>query len=291
MKFRVWNKQRPFKEGSCSSVLPSFTSFIELELKPTQYTIRSQSNSPKDDNLKSSTVSNDTEQSTLEHTPKRRWIPAVGVLGVASCVYLGVEFQDYWFTSDPGNLRLTDKLPLPVRVGIFTAAAGGLFAFNAWAVPYLIGNTNRLGKIPYVPSTPDNMEAVFEMLPIKQLRGKKFVDLGSGDGRMVIEAAKNGMTAVGIEINPWLTRTAKKNAKDDEEAENAEFLTGDLWKTDIQDADVVLFFGVPNTMKRFAEKMKEAKPGTFVLSVENPIPGWKEEDSLSGVYLYRVPSQ
>ena len=134
----------------------------------------------------------------------------------------------------------------------------------------------------YVP-TPDAV--VSAMLDVAQVTAADVVyDLGSGDGRIVIEAArKYGARAVGVELDPELNKTAMKNAQKAGVADKVSFVRADFFKTDLSDATVVTLFLSPNINARLQPKLRrELKPGARVVSHRFPMPPeWKPDRELT----------
>lgn len=136
--------------------------------------------------------------------------------------------------------------------------------------------------IHYVP-TPDAV--VHAMLDAAQVTSADVVyDLGSGDGRIVIEAArKYGARAVGIELDPELNKRAMKNAQKAGVAGRVSFVRADFFKTDLSEATVVTLFLSPNINARLQPKLRrELKPGARIVSHRFPMPpDWKPERDIA----------
>src|SRR6185295_14750584 len=92
------------------------------------------------------------------------------------------------------------------------------------------------------------------------------MDLGSGDGRTVITAAKRGARALGVEYNPDMVELSKRNAEKAGVAGRAQFVKADLFETDFSKATVVTMFLLPDINLRLRPKLLEMKPGTRVVS-------------------------
>ena len=134
---------------------------------------------------------------------------------------------------------------------------------------------------PYVP-TP--WVIVDEMLKLADLRADDVVyDLGSGDGRLVITAAKRYQArGVGIELQPELVELARAGAKKDEVADRVKFIQGDLFETDIREASVVTLYLLPRFVTRLAPRfLAELRPGTRIVSHDYPLVPWKPDKELS----------
>ena len=136
--------------------------------------------------------------------------------------------------------------------------------------------------IHYVP-TPDAV--VSAMLDVAQVTATDVVyDLGSGDGRIVIEAArKYGARAVGIELDPELNKKATKKAQKAGVADKVTFVRADFFKTDLSEATVVTLFLSPNINARLQPKLRrELKPGARIVSHRFSMPpDWKPDRDLA----------
>ena len=134
---------------------------------------------------------------------------------------------------------------------------------------------------PYVP-TP--WVIVDEMLKLADLRADDVVyDLGSGDGRLVITAAKRYQArGVGIELQPELVELARAGAKKEEVADRVKFIQGDLFETDIREASVVTLYLLPRFVTRLVPRfLAELRPGTRIVSHDYPLVPWKPDKELS----------
>ncbi|XP_073534469.1 ATP synthase subunit C lysine N-methyltransferase isoform X2 [Phyllobates terribilis] len=110
---------------------------------------------------------------------------------------------------------------------VATSVVGGtLLAVYAVATPFVSPALRKI-CLPFVPATELQMENIFKML---MFRSGTFVDIGSGDGRIVIAAAKKGFQAVGYELNPWLVWYSRYKAWKEGVHQNTKFHISDLWK-------------------------------------------------------------
>ncbi len=138
--------------------------------------------------------------------------------------------------------------------------------------------------VPYVPTTKEAVEAMLKLADVKKT--DVVYDLGCGDGRIVIAAAKNfGARGVGIDINPERIQEAKANAKKEGVEELVRFEEKDLFKADIHEATVVTLFLLPKVNLRLRPKLlRELKPGTRIVSNTFDMGDWKpeKEQSLEG---------
>ncbi|XP_060533754.1 ATP synthase subunit C lysine N-methyltransferase isoform X2 [Cylas formicarius] len=123
--------------------------------------------------------------------------------------------------------------------------------------------------LPYIPATSEQLKNI-----VVALRGKKgtLLDLGSGDGRIVLEAAKHNFVSHGIELNPWLVLYSKFSAFKTGHHQ-AKFYRNDLWKFDLSNYDNIVVFGVEQMMHKLEKKfIKECKTNCNVLACRFPLP-------------------
>ena len=124
---------------------------------------------------------------------------------------------------------------------------------------------------PYVPSP---QSVVADMLKLAEIGPQDFVvDLGSGDGRIVLTAAKVfGASGFGVEIKDELVKLSNEAAKKEGVADRVKFIKADLFKTDISRATVLTMYLLPHTVNMLKEKLlTELKPGTKILSNDYPL--------------------
>lgn len=144
---------------------------------------------------------------------------------------------------------------------------------------------------PLVPSKPAVAKRMVELLQLKP--GETFYDLGSGDGRLLIGAAKLGARAWGIEINPYVVLLSWLLILFTGQLGKATVRWGNFWKVDLSRADVVAIYGLPPIMPRLVAKYKrELKKGTRVVSNSFHLPGLRlikqETVANNKIYLYHV---
>jgi len=131
--------------------------------------------------------------------------------------------------------------------------------------------------VVWVP-TPDVV--VEKMLDMANVTSKDFViDLGSGDGRTVITAAKRGARARGIEFNPNMVALSKKNAADEGVSDKVEFIQGDLFEADLSQATVITMFLLPSINLRLRPLLLELKPGTRIVSNSFTMEDWTPDET------------
>lgn len=143
------------------------------------------------------------------------------------------------------------------------------------------------------PFVPSNQKSVTAMVKLARLKPKQtIIDVGSGDGRVLFEAAKQGALATGIEINPYLVRFTQLRAFLSPYRGRITAVWGNLWTTDLSAADIVFVYLIPWRMEDLARKLKkELKPGAIVITNSFIFPGWKiiREDKPNHVYAFRIP--
>jgi len=133
---------------------------------------------------------------------------------------------------------------------------------------------SRKPDVPYIPTTETAVKAMLELAGVK--RSDIVYDLGCGDGRIVIAAAKSyGARGVGIDIDPVLVREAKKNARRAGVERRVEFREQDLFRANFSEATVVTLFLLPSINKRLLPQLQALKPGTRIVSNTFEIGDWK----------------
>lgn len=129
--------------------------------------------------------------------------------------------------------------------------------------------------VVWVP-TPQSL--VDRMLNIAQLQpGDYLIDLGAGDGRTVIAAAKRGARALGIEYNADMVTFARRNARKAGVAAKAGFRRADLFQTDLSEATVITMFLLPEINMQLRPKLLKLKPGTRIVSNSFRMGNWKPD--------------
>jgi precorrin-6B methylase 2 len=136
----------------------------------------------------------------------------------------------------------------------------------------------QAGKdVVWVP-TPD--ELVEKMLDMAQVTPQDIVmDLGSGDGRNVIAAARRGARAIGVEYNPDMVALSRRRAQDAGVADRATFIQGDMFEADISKATVLALFLLPSNLDKLAPKFLTLNPGTRIVNNTFNVTGWNADAS------------
>jgi SAM-dependent methyltransferase len=158
------------------------------------------------------------------------------------------------------------------------------------------------GSVPFVVS-PE--EVVDRMVGIARTGpGDFLIDLGSGDGRIVIEAARRGANALGVDIDPSLVARSRDNAARAGVSERARFETRDLFETDLSRASVITMYLLPEFNLKLMPRLLALKPGTRVVSHDWDMGAWEPDETVilrtpektvgaglrSHIYLWVVPA-
>jgi SAM-dependent methyltransferase len=132
--------------------------------------------------------------------------------------------------------------------------------------------------------------------------GDVVVDLGSGDGRTVIGAARHGARGIGVEFNPDLVQHSRRNAEKEGVADRASFLTQDLFEFDLNQVSVITLFLLPSINMKLRPTLLNLKPGTRVIGNTFTMEDWQHDDSIRDeskpncsfncvAYLWVVPAK
>jgi len=127
---------------------------------------------------------------------------------------------------------------------------------------------------------PTSQALVNKMLDMAKVTPEDYViDLGSGDGRTVITAAKRGARALGIEYNPDMVELSKRNAATEGVSQKATFVKADLFESDFSQATVITMFLLPDINVRLRPKILDLKPGTRIVSNTFTMGEWNADDT------------
>jgi SAM-dependent methyltransferase len=168
-------------------------------------------------------------------------------------------------------------------VAVLTLAclAGPPFALaqDGQAKPFepVVGQAGK--DVVWVPTPPELVE---KMLDLAKVTPKDYViDLGSGDGRNVIAAAKRGARSLGVEYNPDMVALSKRSAEAAGVASRASFVQGDMYVADISKATALALFLLPSNMFQLKEKFLALAPGTRIVSNTFGVEGWEPDGRAS----------
>jgi hypothetical protein len=171
-----------------------------------------------------------------------------------------------------------------------------LFTFAAAAT--MLGASIAATQARDVPYVPTPQSVVEEMLKLAEIDNNDVLyDLGSGDGRIVITAAKKyGTRGVGVDIDPVRIQESNANAKAAGVTDKVKFIQGDLFQQDLRPATAVTLYLLPSINLKLRPKLlAELKPGTPIVSHAFDMGDWKPEKTVqvdgSTVYLWHVPAK
>jgi precorrin-6B methylase 2 len=150
---------------------------------------------------------------------------------------------------------------------------------------------------------PTSQALVNRMLDMAKLTPNDYLmDLGSGDGRTVITAAKRGARATGVEFNPKMVELSRRNAQKEGVGEKAQFVNGDIFETDFSQATVITLFLLPELNLKLRPKILNMKPGTRIVSNSFTMGDWQADRTQNATekegctayctaYLWIVPAK
>jgi hypothetical protein len=175
------------------------------------------------------------------------------------------------------------------------AVAATLTAQQTQPFEPVVGQAGK--DVVWVPTPPETVE---RMMEVAKVTPQDYVmDLGSGDGRNVIAAAKRGATALGVEYNPDMVELSKRNAAAAGVATKANFVQGDMYEADISKANVMALFLLPSNMLQLRTKFFNLAPGSRIVSNTFGMEGWNADytetvpdcSSWCNVLLWIVPAK
>ena len=138
----------------------------------------------------------------------------------------------------------------------------------------------QAGKdVVWVPTPEVMVERMLDL--VKVTPADYVIDLGSGDGRNVIGAAKRGANALGVEYNPDMVALSKRLAMEAGVADKAQFVQGDMFLADISKANVMALFLLPSNLLRLREKFLELRPGSRIVSNTFSIQDWEADETVT----------
>ena len=161
-------------------------------------------------------------------------------------------------------------------------------------LPATQAQTERRPDVIFVPTRELVIDAMLKTANVGP--NDVVYDLGCGDGRIVVAAAKLGARAVGIDIDPQRIKEANENAAKNGVAGKVDFRLGDLFEADIREATVVTLYLLPSlNVKLRPRLMEQLRPGTRIVSHDFDMGDWAPEQTISvdgkTVYLWTVPKR
>ena len=167
--------------------------------------------------------------------------------------------------------QLGAQLALAVALGLVVMAR----PVAAQQKPFepVVGQAGK--DVVWVPTSPALVE---KMLDMAQVTPQDIVmDLGSGDGRNIIAAARRGATAIGVEFNPEMVALSNRLAKEAGVAGKATFVEGDMYAADISKATVMALFLLPDNLRKLRDKFMDLRPGSRLVLNTFAIPEWEAD--------------
>ena len=203
-------------------------------------------------------------------------------------------------------MRVLNTKALRILVG-----AGLALAPAVVAVAQTVPTQNPPAQGPYEPKVgqagkdvvwvPSPESTVEKMLDVAKVTPQDFVvDLGSGDGRNVIAAARRGARALGVEYNPDMVELSRRNAAKAGVGDKATFQQGDMYAAEFQQATVLALFLLPDNLLKLRDKFADLKPGTRIVANTFGIDQWTADETIMisddcvswcTVLLYVVPAK
>ena len=195
-------------------------------------------------------------------------------------------------------LQFTRRSFVALCLTLFAAAG---FAQDRPAAQEYQPEVGQAGKdVVWVPTS---QALVDRMLELGKLTAKDYhIDLGSGDGRTVITAAKRGATSLGVEYNPDMVALSQRNAAKEGVSTRAKFVKADLFETDFSQATLITLFLLPDINLKLRPKILDLKPGTRIVSNSFTMGEWQHDNSVQATekegcqsyctaYLWIVPAK
>lgn len=142
------------------------------------------------------------------------------------------------------------------------------------------------------PWVPMPLERARQMLALAQVQpGERVWDLGSGDGRLLRLAVREfGARAVGVEIEPLRAFLSQLALRLQGLEGRAQVLRGNIFETDLSQADVVTLYLLPKALARLGPQLQaQLKPGARIVTLTYPLPGWEPQQVMGDIRLYRIP--
>jgi precorrin-6B methylase 2 len=188
---------------------------------------------------------------------------------------------------------------LPLLALCLSLVSAGIHAQAQPANKDFEPHVGQEGKdVVWVPTSQTLVDKMLDMA--KVTASDTVIDLGSGDGRTVITAAKRGARALGIEYNPNMVALSKSNAAKEGVGERAQFRKADLFETDLSDATVITMFLLPSINLKLRPKLLDLKPGTRIVSNSFTMGEWNADETATvekdcttycTAYLWIIPAK
>jgi len=189
----------------------------------------------------------------------------------------------------------------PTKTAPYRYAAimfAGVLAASAPALSQDAADGTFIGDVPYVATPQDVVDSMLDLAKVGP--GDYVIDLGSGDGRLVVTAAKRGAAGFGVDLDPKRIAESVENARKAGVADRAQFFQRDLFETDFGRATVLTMYLLPDINLALRPKVLGLKPGTRVVSHDFDMGDWVPDERLrmrsavthyeSNAYLWIVPA-
>ena len=178
-------------------------------------------------------------------------------------------------------------------VALAVLGAGCLSAGSALCLVQTATGTRPELDVPYAATRSEVVDAMIEMAEVEA--GDRVVDLGTGDGRILIAAAREGARGIGVDIDPAMIGQAQARARQEGVADRVEFRVADLFETPLAEADVVTLFLLPEVNLRLRPRLlAELRPGARIVSHAFDMGEWRPDRAArvggARVYLWIVPA-
>jgi SAM-dependent methyltransferase len=164
-------------------------------------------------------------------------------------------------------------------IALFAVEAFAQAAPAATQKPYepTVGQGGK--DVVWVPTPPALVEKMLDMARVTP--ADIVMDLGSGDGRNIIAAAKRGATAIGVEYNPEMVGLSRRLARQAGVADKATFIEGDMFTADISKATVMALFLLPDNLERLRDTFMQLRPGTRMVLNTFAVPEWDPDEKVT----------
>src|SRR5215510_6008223 len=147
----------------------------------------------------------------------------------------------------------------------------------AWAAAPLVGAAEP--TVPYVPTPQDVVERMLQIARVGP--GDYLIDLGSGDGRIVVTAARQyGTRGFGVDLNPERIKESNENARKAGVTDKVAFYQRNLFETDLSQATVITMYLLPRVNMELRPKLLQLKPGTRLVSHDFSMEDWKPDSQM-----------
>ncbi len=211
------------------------------------------------------------------------------------------------------NIAVTTVVRFTAGSGVTQSAAkeNSVSVMRLWMAVLIVAlplsATPARAQEPRVPYVPTPQQVVEKMLQMARVSGSDYlIDLGSGDGRIVVTAAKkHGARGFGVDINPTRVAEAVANAQKNGVTDKVAFYQRDLFQTDLSQATVISMYLLPRVNMELRPKLLDLKPGTRIVSHDFSMDDWKPDvhvrmdtqekyggsGGASDVYFWVVPAR